>query len=62
MKRQSSKSSSKSSSKKVKYTFDTKSDTIFSDEHTHKGVTSKFNLIDSSKEPFYKYTWQDKEN
>ena len=62
MKRTTSKSNSKSSSKKVKYIFNSKSDTIFSDGHTHKGVTSKFNLIDSSKEPFYKYTWQDKEN
>ena len=57
MKRTTSKSSSKSSSKKVKYTFDTKSNVIMTDKHKH----SKVNIISDEKEPFFKYEFQDKE-
>ena len=57
MKRQSSKSSSKSSSKKVKYTFDTKSNVIMTDKHKH----SKVDIISDEKEPFFKYELQGKE-
>lgn len=57
MKRQSSKSSSKTSSKKVKYTFDTKSNVIMTDKHKH----SKVDIISGEKEPFFKYELQNKE-
>lgn len=60
MKRQSSKSSSKSSSKKVKYTNNAKSNTIFEDISTFKfrgaDFTNIIKVISEPKEPFFKET------
>lgn len=63
MKRTTSKSSSKSSSKKVKYTFDTKSNVIFEDTSTFKfrgkDFTNNIKMISDPKEPFFKETIKD---
>jgi hypothetical protein len=70
MKRTTSKSSSKSSSKKVKYIFNPKSNTIMNDEgieyifDTKSNIffednfskNSKFKIIFDKNEPFYKHT------
>ena len=53
MKRTTNKSSSKSSSKKVKYTFDAKSNVIMEDK-TSPNVNVKF--IFDKNEPFYQHT------
>lgn len=57
MKRTTRRSSSKSSSKKVKYKFDTKSNVIMTDKHKH----SQVNIISDEKEPFFKYEFKEKE-
>jgi len=54
MKRTTRKSSSKSSSKKVKYTFDTKSNVIMEDKSS-PNVNIKF--IFDKDEPFYRHTF-----
>lgn len=46
------KSSKNSSSKKVKYTFNTKSDVIMEDKTSPKAI---FKLIFNKNEPFYKH-------
>ena len=57
MKRTTTKNSSKSSNKKVKYIFNPKSDIIMTDKHKN----SKVDIISSPKEPFFKYEFQNKE-
>lgn len=47
----------KSSKKKTKYKFDTKSNTIFED---NSGINSKFKMIFDRNEPFYKHTQEKK--
>lgn len=63
MKQTTRKSSSKSSSKKVKYTFDTKSNVIFEDTSTFKfrgkDFTNNIKMISGPKEPFFKETIKD---
>ena len=59
MKRQKSSSSSKSSNKKVKYTFNTKSNTIMEDKSS-PNVNVKFIL--DKKEPFYKHIFKGNDN
>ena len=58
MKRTTSKSSSKSSSKKVKYTFNTKSNVIMEDKSS-PNVNVKF--IFDKDEPFYRHTFKKEE-
>lgn len=55
MKRQSSKSSSKTSSKKVKYTVNPNSNVIMTDKHKN----SEVNIISDAKEPFFKYEFKE---
>jgi hypothetical protein len=59
MKRTTRKSSSKSSSKKVKYTFDTKSNVIMEDKSS-PNVNIKF--IFDKDEPFYKHIFKGNDN
>ena len=51
MRKTTKKNSSKTSSKKVKYKFDTKSNVIMEDKHKH----SKVDIIFDDKEQFFKY-------
>jgi hypothetical protein len=57
MKRTTNKSSSKSSSKKVKYTVNPNSNVIMTDKHQN----SEVNIISDPKEPFFKFEFKNKE-
>ena len=54
MKRSTSSKTVKSSNKKTKYKFDTKSNTIFED---NASKNSNFKMIFDKNEPFYKHTF-----